>query len=118
VRLTKVAIGAQQAWRVRLMCFQCDGYPSCSFVDTLHSPLYIPGNMVSVSPLQSGPNMIASESSADPQNPLLAAANANRNPNDDDTLSDYVPESRDMSVSRAVSWSSSLNWLSIYVDFC
>ena len=36
------------------------------------------------------------------QNPLLAAANANRNPNDDDTLSDYVPESRDISVSRAV----------------
>lgn len=40
---------------------------------------------------------------ADVQNPLLAAANANRNPNDDDTLSDYVPESRDISVSRAVS---------------
>lgn len=45
------------------------------------------------------------------QNPLLAAANANRNPptgstnGDEDTLSDYVPDSRDLSVSRAVSLS-------------
>jgi SWI/SNF-related matrix-associated actin-dependent regulator of chromatin subfamily A member 5 len=33
----------------------------------------------------------------------LAAANANRPSNgEDDTLSDYVPDSRDLSVSRAV----------------
>lgn len=43
------------------------------------------------------------------QNPLLAAANAGRAPptgsttGEDDTLSDYVPDSRDLSVSRAVS---------------
>jgi len=39
------------------------------------------------------------------QNPLLAASNAATNGNgvDDDKLSDYVPESRDLSVSRAVS---------------
>lgn len=45
---------------------------------------------------------------ANVQNPLLAAANANRNPNDDDTLSDYVPESRDISVSRAVRQTSQI----------
>lgn len=38
------------------------------------------------------------------QNPLLAASNANgRNDVDEDKLSDYVPNSRDISVSRAVS---------------
>ena len=39
------------------------------------------------------------------QNPLLAASNAVTNGSgaDDDKLSDYVPESRDLSVSRAVS---------------
>jgi len=39
------------------------------------------------------------------QNPLLAAANAANNGTgaDDDKLSDYVPDSRDLSMSRAVS---------------
>ena len=49
------------------------------------------------------------KTNTDIQNPLLAAANANRNPNDDDTLSDYVPESRDISVSRAVRFASGLS---------
>ena len=40
----------------------------------------------------------------DGQNPLLAASNALSAPAvDDDKLSDYVPNSRDISVSRAVS---------------
>lgn len=51
-----------------------------------------------------------SDSQSDIQNPLLAAANANRNPNgEDDALSDYVPDSRDLSVSRAVSRIGSLD---------
>lgn len=37
------------------------------------------------------------------QNPLLAAANASSNNADDDKLSDYIPDSRDLSMSRAVS---------------
>lgn len=47
------------------------------------------------------------------QNPLLAASNAHGHPNnngsDDDKLSDYVPGSRDLSVSRAVCPNSGQN---------
>jgi hypothetical protein len=50
---------------------------------------------------------LASYRSLTIQNPLLAASNALGAPRsqngDDDKLSDYVPDSRDMSVSRAVS---------------
>ena len=65
------------------------------------TPLYISDNMVRESPSMRiiDPRF---RTFANVQNPLLAAANANRNPNDEDTLSDYVPESRDISVSRAV----------------
>jgi len=59
------------------------------------------------------PSKASEKTPADPQNPLLAASNATNPPhaasasgsnNDDDKLSDYVPDSRDLSVSRAVSW--------------
>jgi hypothetical protein len=72
-----------------------------SHLSILTTPLYISDNMVreSLSMRIIDPRF---RTFANVQNPLLAAANANRNPNDEDTLSDYVPESRDISVSRAV----------------